>query len=352
MTGTLRQAAAGYLQIRQSLGYQLQAHGRLLMSYIADLEASGQTTVTAALGITGLAQPTPVGRAVLRSLPQRTDPSCQVPPAWLLSARYSRFAPYIYIQQQIDALVHAAGTLAASCRVLPGGDQPACHHRRIGEAIALTRADTDLGGGIITVVNGKHGASRHVPLHPLVTRMLRRYAGRRDRLCPAHLRRNDHPGLVPRRRGRPSPAADAVHHARPHRAGAYLLVPDRCPRPVGACSPVAARPPRRPAMTAIAPIMQAFFTDRLMNQLPRQPPHDHQLPRHDAAAARLRPPAARQGTLRAGLHRPRRADGRRVPHQPRRRSRQDMPIHSRHARHTPRSSALGQHGQFTSKFTS
>ena len=47
MTGTLRQAAVGYLQTRRSLGYQLQAHDRLLISYIADLEASGQATVTA-----------------------------------------------------------------------------------------------------------------------------------------------------------------------------------------------------------------------------------------------------------------------------------------------------------------
>ena len=56
---------------------------------------------------------------------------------------------------------------------------------RIGEALALTRADTDLDRGIITVINGKHGASRHVPLHQSVTQMLRRYSARRDRLCPA-----------------------------------------------------------------------------------------------------------------------------------------------------------------------
>jgi integrase len=180
MTGTLRQAAAGYLQTRRSLGYQLQAHGRLLMSYIADLEASGQATVTAANAVAWATRPAgaspvwharrlSVARCFARHL-SATDPSCQVPPAWLLPARYSRVAPYIYTQQQIDALVHAAGTL--------GSPLPA-------EAIALTRADADLDRGIITVVNGKHGASRHVPLHPTLTRMLRRYAERRDRLCPA-----------------------------------------------------------------------------------------------------------------------------------------------------------------------
>jgi integrase len=198
MTGTLRQAAAGYLQTRRSLGYQLQAHGRLLMSYIADLEASGQATVTAANAVAWATRPAgaspvwharrlSVARCFARYL-RATDPSCQVPPAWLLPARYSRVAPYIYTQQQIDALVHAAGTLgsplpAASCQAVIS--LLATTGMRIGEAIALTRADTDLDAGIITVVHGKHGASRHVPLHPTLTRMLRRYAGRRDRLCPA-----------------------------------------------------------------------------------------------------------------------------------------------------------------------
>ena len=196
MTGTLRQAAASYLQIRRSLGCQLQAHGRLLMSYIADLETSGQTTVTAANAVAWATRPAgaspvwharrlSVARCFARHL-SATDPSCQVPPAWLLPARYSRAAPYIYTQQQIDALAHAAGTLgspllAASCQAVIS--LLATTGLRIGEALALTRADTDLDGGIITVVNGKHGTSRHVPLHPTVTRMLRHYAGRRDQLC-------------------------------------------------------------------------------------------------------------------------------------------------------------------------
>jgi integrase len=198
MTGALRQAAAGYLQTRRSLGYQLQEHGQLLMSYIAGLEASGQTTVTAANAVAWATRPagtSPVWHSrrlsVVRCFARylsATDPSCQVPPAWLLPARYSRVAPYIYSQQQIDALVHAAGTLgspllAASCQTVIC--LLATTGLRIGEALALARADADLERGIVTVVNGKHGASRHVPLHPTVTRMLRRYAERRDRLCPA-----------------------------------------------------------------------------------------------------------------------------------------------------------------------
>ena len=45
-------------------------------------------------------------------------------------------------------------------------------------------------------------------------------------------------------------------------------------------------------MSALAPTLQAFFTDRLTRATPRQPAHHRRLPRHLPAAARLRPAAA------------------------------------------------------------
>ena len=57
MTGTLRQAAEGYLQTRRSLGYRLEGQARLLMSYIADLEAAGEPTVTAANAVAWATRP-------------------------------------------------------------------------------------------------------------------------------------------------------------------------------------------------------------------------------------------------------------------------------------------------------
>jgi integrase len=168
------------------------------MSYIADLEASGEVTVTAANALAWATRPAgaspvwhsrrlSVARCFARHL-SAFDPSCQVPPAWLLPARYTRVTPYIYTAAQVDALVHAAGTLgapllAASCQAVIS--LLAASGMRIGEAIALTRADVDLARGVITVINGKHGNSRHVPLHPSVAGMLQQYARRRDRLCPA-----------------------------------------------------------------------------------------------------------------------------------------------------------------------
>ena len=43
----------------------------------------------------------------------------------------------------------------------------------------------DLDAALITVLDSKFGKSRLVPLHPDTTGMLRRYAARRDQLCPA-----------------------------------------------------------------------------------------------------------------------------------------------------------------------
>ena len=131
MTGTLRQAAEGYLQTRRSLGYRLQGQARLLMSYIADLEAAG-VTVTAANAVAWATRPAgasavwyarrlSAARCFARYLRHRPV----LPGAALLAAAggYSRVAPYIYTQEEVDALAHAAGTLgsplaAASCQAV------------------------------------------------------------------------------------------------------------------------------------------------------------------------------------------------------------------------------------------
>jgi integrase/recombinase XerD len=56
---------------------------------------------------------------------------------------------------------------------------------RIGEAIALDRADFDPVLGTLIVRHGKFGKSRELPLHPTTTGALTRYLARRDRPRPA-----------------------------------------------------------------------------------------------------------------------------------------------------------------------
>jgi len=55
---------------------------------------------------------------------------------------------------------------------------------RVGEAIALDRADVDLVQGILTVRQAKFGKSRLLPVHATTHKQLRAYARLRDRLCP------------------------------------------------------------------------------------------------------------------------------------------------------------------------
>ena len=152
----LRQIAAGYLAMRRSLGYQMTGQGRLLMDYISYLEDTGQITVTAANAVSWAIRPSgtsPVWHSrrlsVVRCFARHLsafDPACQVPPADLLPVRNSRAAPYIYSEDEICALIHAAGTLArplhaASCQAVIS--LLAASGMRIGEAVKLTRHDAD-----------------------------------------------------------------------------------------------------------------------------------------------------------------------------------------------------------------
>ena len=88
-------------------------------------------------------------------------------------------------------------------------------------------------------------------------------------------------------------------------------------------------------MTALAPALQAFFTDRLITQRNSQPADDRGLPRHVHAAAALRARPDRQAAVRAGHRRPRRAADRRLPHPPRTRPRQQCPHPQRPPRRDP-----------------
>jgi integrase len=57
----------------------------------------------------------------------------------------------------------------------------ACTGLRISEALALSCADVDLGGGVITVRAGKRGLTRLVPLHASAVITLEAYACERER---------------------------------------------------------------------------------------------------------------------------------------------------------------------------
>ena len=195
---TLRQAAEDYLAIRRSLGFKLVAEGYLLHSFVGYAEQAGASRLTVDLALDWAELPSgkdpvwcakrlAVVRGFARHL-QALDPAAEVPPADLLPRQTRRATPYLYTSQEVARLMAAAGRLrtpllAATYETLIG--LLVSTGMRVGEAIRLDRADIDWDDGVITVVAGKSGRWRELPLHPDTTAALGRYARRRDLLCPA-----------------------------------------------------------------------------------------------------------------------------------------------------------------------
>ena len=192
----LRQALAGYLAVRRSLGYKLARPEKLLAQFITYLEDAGAATVTTelALGWATLpaadanwhAQRLSVVRGFAAYL-HTIDPSAQVPPTGLIPSRRLRATPYLYSDADITALILAAASLRFPLRVATYQTLTgllAVTGMRVGEAIRLDRADLDLAAGVVTVRQSKFGKTRLLPLHPSATAALRGYLRLRDRLSP------------------------------------------------------------------------------------------------------------------------------------------------------------------------
>ena len=137
-----------------------------------------------------------------------------------------------------------------------------------------------------------------------------------------------------RRGHRPADAAP-VRLSRARRPGQHVLVSGGGPRAARADQPAPGAAAGGALMTALAPALQAFFTDRLITQRNSSPRDDRRLPRHVQAAAALRARADRQAAVRAGHRRSRRAADRRVPQPSRRRPGQQPENPQRQARGDP-----------------
>jgi integrase len=115
-----------------------------------------------------------------------TDPRHQVPPAGVLGRTYRRAQPHIYSRAEIATLLDACRTIKP-VNALPSHTYRAffgllaATGMRCGEALGLRRQDVDLALGRLTILKGKPGRVRVVPLHESVVRELSDYAERRDR---------------------------------------------------------------------------------------------------------------------------------------------------------------------------
>jgi integrase len=194
----MRDAAEQYIALRRTMGFKLDKLGRLVLQFADHLDGLGTGQLSIDTALTWARQPAQAdpswwayrlsGVRGFAAYLQPRMPGIQVPPADLLPLRTKRATPYLYSGQDIASLMSAARALhtplvAATYETLIG--LLAVTGLRVGEAINLARPDLDPTAGTLTVVNGKFGKSRQVPLHPSTIARLADYARRRDGLLPA-----------------------------------------------------------------------------------------------------------------------------------------------------------------------
>ena len=165
----LAQAAGDYLAVRRALGYKLEADGRLLEMFVADLDAQGIDVVTVAVAVAWATNTTRQDNGARRLTPircfarylQALDPAHQVPPLGILPAQRTRPVPHLYTDTEIAALMDAARRLdpplrAATVKTVIG--LLSVTGMRVGEVLRLNTVDVDVDADQIE--RGSHVAAQ------------------------------------------------------------------------------------------------------------------------------------------------------------------------------------------------
>jgi integrase/recombinase XerD len=193
----LEERLAGYLAMRRALGYRLARAEKLLGQFIAWMNERGEQTLTTAAALAWATLPPATDSnwhahrlSVIRGFAAHLhalDPAHELVPQDLLPQRPRRAVPYLYTDAEIRALMTASSVIptphrAATMRALIG--LLAVTGMRIGEAIRLDQGDIDHQRGVLTVIEGKFGKSRQLPVNETTTAALRTYLARGDRPVP------------------------------------------------------------------------------------------------------------------------------------------------------------------------
>ena len=197
MTVPLRPQLTDYLALRRALGYRLVRPEKLLTQFLDHLDQVGESTVTVTTAVDWARLPAGADAnwwahrlSVVRgfaSYLHTLDAAHEVPAADLLPQRPRRASPYLYSADDITALIAGTASLSTALRqatftTLIG--LLTVTGMRVGEAIALDRADVDLTTGWLLVRHGKFGKTRQLALHPSTVEALRSYQRLRDRTAP------------------------------------------------------------------------------------------------------------------------------------------------------------------------
>ncbi len=189
----LSQAVHDYIALKQSLGLRFHTEATILKAFcnalgeiaIVDVEAHGVTQYLAGNGpvtlfwhrkyeaLSGFYR-FALGRGYVQYSPLPTT----------VPKRPQPFQPYIYSQEELRDILKAVGkyetprtaleetTLRTLLLLLYGAGL------RIGEALALTRADIDLDTDLLTIHESKFYKTRLVPIGPKLTAVLREHLRR------------------------------------------------------------------------------------------------------------------------------------------------------------------------------
>jgi integrase len=195
MTGSITERVEAYIELRRGLGYRSVTQERALRAFARHLgghegpipleSTLGWATSSSSSDPRNPARRLAMVRGLLRHL-HALDGATEVPSPGLLGTTGQRTPPHVYSDAELADLLAAAdrlepaGGLRPRCYVTMFG-LLACTGLRISEALALSCADVDLDGGVITVRAGKRGLARLVPLHETAVAALAGYASERER---------------------------------------------------------------------------------------------------------------------------------------------------------------------------
>jgi integrase len=191
--------AENYLSERRRLGYGLRTAGYSIMSFARYLDAlNSQEPLTVEIMADWARQdhgksdkPSTWARRLkhLRSFCrylQQFEPRTEVPDDSIFGRIGQRLAPHIYSEQEIIDLLAAARNLGSFIPGLRGATYEtlfglmASSGLRVSEAVHLLDTDVDLKSGMLTIRQTKFAKSRHVPIHPSTTEILKYYRSKRN----------------------------------------------------------------------------------------------------------------------------------------------------------------------------
>lgn len=187
---SLREALADYLVLRRSLGFKLHDTALGLKHFVLFLEQKGSEFITSNLALEWAilpahAQPSHWSRRLtwvrgFAKYRSAFDPRTETPLQSLLPFRTKRVVPYLYSDEEIQALMKASLTISA----LNGFRGRifytlfgllAVSGLRISEALNLKIGNIDFEEGFLVIRKTKFGKSRLVPLHASTLQALSKY---------------------------------------------------------------------------------------------------------------------------------------------------------------------------------